>query len=526
MMSERNQWSTSHRSGHWPTEQARAALAQNASTARSSLHRGSSVPLIPTNCIQSISVDAARLLAAFGIGGIAKRKVTLMDLPQNLTINTGDVVLLTGPSGSGKSQSLPLMLSRMAGDQSVCLRPSFDKDLPAIEVLRPNPKGISLLAAVGLADASAFSRSYNTMSVGQQARLELAAALATDDDVVVVDEWLNALDRPTAWAVAWSTQRALRRFGKTGIFITANDDIEHYLCPDLHIRVRWHEEPDIIRCSEIGPYCSMLDDVVVDRGTTQDWTALKPLHYAAGNPATVHSIWRATHPKIDGPAGVVVASYPDLHSAARNLATDSRYKNVQDRRTASVLNREVVKISRIVVAPQVRGIGVAHKMLNEVVPRLGARYVECVTSMSRWSGFLAAVGFCEVPQTCHDTEAALMDWTSRVKPPAGAYLDGRGLLDWIDRLSVRGRREARRLIWLHYHHFVLHRRTKGPRPKNVPNPDDERWPDAADLAARRLVERPSYWIVGPMDPMTGLADEPIDPRQMSFADAVKVPLEP
>lgn len=399
------------------------------------------------------------------------------------------------------------MLSRMGVELDAAERPTIDPDKPVIDLFGSDSKGIRAIGAVGLADASTFGRRADELSVGQRARLELGLALIDDKPLILVDEFLAHLDRPTAKAVAWAAQRSIRRFGKTALFLTAHDDLAEFLQPDYHFVTGWAEEAQQAGREVIERECPLLSSCSISKGTTADWLALKSLHYAAGNPATVHSIWTAAHPEINGPAGVVVASYPDLHSAARNLATDSKYQNVQDRRVASVLNREVVKISRIVICPQLRGIGLAGQMLEHIVPRLGVRYVECVTSMSRWSRFLERVGFREVPQTCHPVEAELMDWASRERPPAAAHLDGAELMKWIDALSVRGRRVGRRIVWSYYHHFVLHRRTKGSRPKNVPNPDDPRWGEAADLAARRLTERPAYWIIGPIDPMTGLPED-------------------
>jgi len=394
----------------------------------------------------------------------------------------------------------------MACELDITPAPELDKTRPIIDLFGCDQNGIALIAAVGLADASTFGRTLDELSVGQAARAELGLALLSDRELIVIDEYLAHLDRPTAKAVAWASQRAVRKRGKTAIFITAHDDLIDYLQPDFHFVAGWSDQTEAEQREAVAGRCDLIDQVTIGRGTTADWLQLKPLHYAAGNPATVHSVWSAFHPEIKGPAGVIVCSYPDLHSAARNLATDSKYQNVKDRRVATVLNREVVKVSRIVICPQLRGIGLAGEMLELVVSQVGARYVECVTSMSRWSRFLERVGFREVPQTCHPIEAELMDWASRERPPAGAHLDGGHLLEWIDSLSVRKRRNARRLVWNYYFHFVLHRRTKTQRPKNVPNPDAPGWEEAADLAARRLIERPSYWIIGPIDPITGLPE--------------------
>lgn len=466
--------------------------------------------MMDRDSLNAINVEAAKLLAAFGVGGLTNSKRCLAMLPKSLRIDPADVILITGPSGSGKSQTLTLLLAQLEGSVDIVPYVAPMEHTAIIDHFPDPDRALRLLSVVGLADALIWARRPDTLSVGQRARLEIALALNGPGHVIVIDEFLATLDRPTAKAVAWAAQRACRKEAKGLIAITAQDDVTHDLQPDHHIVCGWQDEPDVYTTTERGGPCSILREITVNEGDGDDWRRLKPLHYAAGNPATIRGIWTARHPEIQGPAGVVVASFPDLHSAARNLSTDDRYKRVHDRRVAQQLNREVAKISRIVIAPQVRGIGLAHVMLENVVPALAVRYVECVTSMGRWSGFLERCGFREVPSTSHPAEAALMDWAARTRPPAAAYLSGEALLDHIDLLSVRKRREARQLIWLHYHHFVLHRRTRKAPAKNVADPTDPRWLEAADLGARRLHERPSYWITGPMDHFTGMPENEED----------------
>jgi GNAT superfamily N-acetyltransferase len=210
------------------------------------------------------------------------------------------------------------------------------------------------------------------------------------------------------------------------------------------------------------------------------------------------------HPAVKTPVAVAVLSYPQLSCAARNLATDNRYAKRGDRATAQRINREVLILSRIVVTPEFRCAGVATLLIRELLARTTARYVECSTAMGRYSRFLSHAGFREVPQTSGPSEAALGAWAEMHRVPPAVALDLNLFARFIDGLSVRGRREARRVIWRHYHQFVVHRRTYAPAPKKVPPHHSPHWPPAMKLAATRLTDRPSYWIAGPL----GASDEP------------------
>jgi len=419
------------------------------------------------------------------------------------------IVLMTGASGCGKSQSIPPIACSLGSPDQPPPWP-WPVDKPILDACGVEPKAAArLLGRVGLADAFTWARSYSELSVGQQARADLAMAIAHGPQVVVIDEWLANLDRMTARAVAWSTAKELRRSGMGALFVTAHEDLVEDLSPDLHIRIGWSPEPDIRWRQGMMPECSILGELRYRSGTARDWARLKALHYAAGDPATVHSYHVLEWPGSGEPAAVAILSYPDLHSAARNLATDDAYRISGDRRSAQRMNREVRKLSRIVVTPELRGVGVAGRLIEHVMAESDARYIECSTAMGPYTGFLQRLGFREIPQTSGPAEARLLDWAVQQDAPADAPLDPEGFASWIDSLSVRKAREGRRLVWLYYQHFVLHRRTKCRPPKRIPGPSDPRWPEAFDVAARRLRGRPEYYIIGPIDRMTGRPeDEP------------------
>lgn len=386
------------------------------------------------------------------------------------------------------------------------LAPTTD---PLIDTWPTAPAAVAAkrLAAVGLGDPFSWCRTPDQLSVGQNERFNLCRLLHERSTPIIADEWLNGLDRTTAIAVAWATGRELRKQGRGAILACCEDDIAADLSPDLHIRVGWTPELELIPKTHEAPCCSLLDTLVYRRGDVRDWRALCHLHYAAGDPATVHSYHVLELPNSTAPAGVALLSYPDLHSAARNLATDDAYRLAGDRRTAQRLNREVLKLSRMVVTPELRGCGLATRLMMDILGSIEVRYVECVTALGRYSGWLERSGFRELPTTSADIESELMDFAAREQAPPAALLDPVTLQSWADSLSVRRAREARRLVWLHYHHFVLHRRTRRAKPKVIPGPTDARWPQAWDVAARRLIDRPGYWIIGPIDPMTGRPSE-------------------
>lgn len=424
----------------------------------------------------------------------------MQTLPLNLCIPTPAIVLLTGPSGSGKTKLAPSLIECFERPTRL-VTPNADRSRPLIEWWRDPPEvNARRLSAMGLGDPFTWARTWDELSEGQKERATLADLLEAPGDLIVIDEYLARLDRLTARAVAWATQRAIRKTGKSALLITSNDDIASDLAPDVVVRLGWSAEPHIFEPDSRPPSSTVVDDLLYRRGTYSDWRKLKPLHYEAGDPATVQSYHVLEHPSTHEPAAVAILSYPDLHSSARNIATQDAYRIGGSREQAQRLNREVLRLSRLVVTPELRGCGLAKTLIGEAIKRTSARFIECTTALGRFNPFLAQAGFVEVPQTTHPTEAELLDWATQSRVPEHCHVDAGQLALFVDSLSVRECRHARRVVWDHYHHFVLHRRTRSARPGRIPGPNDRGWPEAWMLAAKRLTNRPSYWIIGALTP--------------------------
>jgi ABC-type ATPase with predicted acetyltransferase domain len=218
-----------------------------------------------------VSEKAATAAAMFGLDPATltadrapralRRAAALVALRIHLSLAPGHVALITGPSGAGKSMILKALAARVQ-----CRVPSAEcpdatqdsgsrtQDFPLVDLFPlPLPETLSLLARLGLAEATLFTRYPSELSDGQRARLELALAIARSSlrasvpggaclrafpPTILADEFLSTLDRTTARNVARSLRRCLASESSVRLVAaTAHDDLIEALEPDRLVRV-------------------------------------------------------------------------------------------------------------------------------------------------------------------------------------------------------------------------------------------------------------------------------------------------
>lgn len=168
----------------------------------------------------------------------------------------------------------------------------------------------------------------------------------------------------------------------------------------------------------------------IEPGTRRDYESLARTHYRAGPPATFDAVLRA----VGSPgsrhagalAGVLVASRPTLNASWRVAAWGRAFApRAGKREAARRLNAQVRTISRVVVAPAWRGLGVARALVEAYLRRPRARRTEAVAAMARYCPFFAAAGMREVRAPAPRRAAALARALRRAGIAPWRLLDGR-----------------------------------------------------------------------------------------------------
>lgn len=190
------------------------------------------------------SLRTSQVLDLFGVDFEQGRHVVAEKI--ELPIRSGDVVLFTGPSGSGKSSLLRAAAEKLADNGCRIVWPDR-LDLPEQSLVDALPvplhDALDLLAACGLSEARLLLRTPAELSDGQRYRFRLALGLAQGRDAserlpvfLAADEFTAALDRTLAQVVAFNLRRLADRRGIGLLLATTHEDVLEDLAPDLHVR--------------------------------------------------------------------------------------------------------------------------------------------------------------------------------------------------------------------------------------------------------------------------------------------------
>jgi len=186
---------------------------------------------------------------AFGLGLDNKEFVIFENQP--IEVQQGDVVYITGQSGSGKSLALRELKAQMtgAGLQVADIdEVPLDPAKPLIDQIgHDTSSALNLLSIAGLNDAYLFVRKPQELSDGQRYRFKLAKLIESGAKVWIADEFLAVLDRTTAKVIAFNLQKIARKMGATLMVATTHTDMVADLAPNLYINKRYREQIEIVR---------------------------------------------------------------------------------------------------------------------------------------------------------------------------------------------------------------------------------------------------------------------------------------
>ena len=209
----------------------------------------------------------------------------------SLTVHDGEMYGFVGSNGAGKSTTMRIALGVLAADSGEVLldgRPLDDDTrrrigympeerglygkekildqlvflakLHGVDGAAAKQRGTELLEALGLGER--LNDKLDDLSLGNQQRVQLAASLIHDPDVLILDEPFSGLD-PVAVDVMSTMLTDRARQGVPVIFSSHQLDLVQRLCDRVGIvtRGRMVAEGTVAELRDQGPirYCPRLD---------------------------------------------------------------------------------------------------------------------------------------------------------------------------------------------------------------------------------------------------------------------------
>ncbi|MCW3990275.1 MAG: GNAT family N-acetyltransferase [Candidatus Bathyarchaeota archaeon] len=321
---------------------------------------------------------------AFGLGIDGEREhVLFRDF--ELRLPQGGVVYITGDSGSGKSVLLRALGEDLGGEAVDLDGVAVDEGVSLIDSVAGSfGEAVGLLSRVGLNDAFLFLRKYEELSEGQRYRYRIARMIDSGKRFWLADEFCSTLDRTTAKVVAFNIQKLARRSGATLVVATTHTDLEADLCPSVLIRKGWGEDIEVEHWGHLeASRCTVTEDISIREGSREDYRRLSHLHYRDSGlpvPREIYAMDRSGEL-----VGVIVYSYPPVRAAGRRNAVGYAPK-------IDELNRDWAIISRVIVHPKYRTIGLGSRIVRETLGMQGCDNVELIAVMARYNPFAERAG--------------------------------------------------------------------------------------------------------------------------------------
>ena len=188
--------------------------------------------------------------------------------------------------------------------------------------------------------------------------------------------------------------------------------------------------------------CSVCKKLRVARGTLDDYEQLAHYHYLEGRPGPVVATfaWKpvSSLPGLphDRPVGVIVYTLPIPEMRLRTLATGDLFSGLDRRTKLAVIDKCFRRISRVIIDPRFRGLGLAVRLVRETMPKLDVPVIEALAVMGRVNPFFEKAGM--KPFTAPPPAAAIefIEALSMVGVEENEFVDAQRVQEKLDALSA------------------------------------------------------------------------------------------
>ena len=144
--------------------------------------------------------------------------------------------------------------------------------------------------------------------------------------------------------------------------------------------------------------CSVCENLQIVPGCLDDYKLLARYHYRGSHPGPTAAIFalkaKTMISGVLGPktVGVIVYSTAGPGLDLRNIATGNFLASLDRSTQLSLINTNIRRISRLIIEPRFRGIGLASRLVRETMPLVNVPIIEALAVMGWINPFLERAG--------------------------------------------------------------------------------------------------------------------------------------
>ncbi|MFB0524318.1 MAG: hypothetical protein ACETVZ_02175 [Phycisphaerae bacterium] len=144
--------------------------------------------------------------------------------------------------------------------------------------------------------------------------------------------------------------------------------------------------------------CSVCKRLQIVPGCLDDYKRLAHYHYRDSQPGPATAIFAlkgdsrlagALHTKT---VGVIVYSTPSPRLQLRQVATDNFFVGFDTSTQLALINKNIRCISRVIIEPRFRGLGLASRLVRETMPEMNVPIIEAIAVMGLVNPFFERAG--------------------------------------------------------------------------------------------------------------------------------------
>lgn len=138
--------------------------------------------------------------------------------------------------------------------------------------------------------------------------------------------------------------------------------------------------------------CSVAKKMEIVRGGIEDYKELARYHYRGGATGPYCAIFRMRLAGERGAAGVIVYTLPTEGLELRNVALGGVFSGLGRRERLALINKHIRCISRVIIEPRFRGLGLGSRLVRETMGRIGVAVIEAPAVMGHINPFFEKAG--------------------------------------------------------------------------------------------------------------------------------------